>query len=136
MSRLVPFAAFLAFLVTLGLSEVALADVPPPDSCQTAGESCNNAGPDYKSPGVCTSQTCSKTLPGADAPYTYACLLCTAGGPSNDAGSGTGNGDDGGDDGGCRISPRTGSALVSLLVLGSILGLFVRRRRFNTTFRD
>lgn len=115
---------FTVFVFWLGLSSTALGDVPPPDTCQTVGESCSNAEPDYKSPGVCTSQTCSKPVPGGDGPYTYPCLRCLPG--SADGGSAPANG---GDDGGCRISPRAGGSFASLLVVGSLLGLCFRRRK-------
>jgi hypothetical protein len=59
----------------------ARADIAPPDRCNgSAGAACNNAGPGYNSPGICTADTCSHTLPpvngGAPMTMTYACMTC------------------------------------------------------------
>ena len=72
-------------LVTLALVGLtagrARADIAPPDRCNgSAGAPCSNAGPSYNSPGVCSVDTCSRTLPpvggGAPMTMTYACMTC------------------------------------------------------------
>lgn len=129
----------------------ALADVPPPNQCNSAGASCDNAPPDYKSPGVCTASKCQKAL--QDGSIEYDCTLCLAsdaggagaGGAGTGGGSATGGGSstggspstggkkssDSGDDGGCSIgapSAERTSILIGLaLALGGLAAL--RRRR-------
>ncbi len=62
----------------------ALADVAPPNACDTAGASCDTAGPNFDEPGKCESQTCSRYTP--DGPMSYDCLRCAI----PDGGTGTG----------------------------------------------
>ncbi|MCE7894432.1 MAG: hypothetical protein DYH12_32820, partial [Sorangiineae bacterium PRO1] len=75
-------AAFLFGALALSATS-ASADVPPPDQCNTAGDACNTAPPDYKSPGTCTAKKCQKALP--DGSVEYDCNLCV---PSGSAGAG------------------------------------------------
>jgi hypothetical protein len=59
-------------VLTLGLLVTpfsAGADVPPPDTCGTPGGACSSAPPDYKSPGVCTKQRCSRPSPKGNIEY-------------------------------------------------------------------
>lgn len=137
------------FLLPLALAltsfaPVALADVPPPDSCTTAGKPCDTAPPDYKSPGTCVESTCQKAMP--DATLEYPCNLCKAGsggsagsssggssGSSAGSGGGAGStssGSGSGDDGGCSVrgAPQGGAAL-ALLALGLGALALERRRR-------
>jgi hypothetical protein len=64
----------------LGASNVASADVPPPNECSPAGTDCENAPPDYKSPGTCTKSGCSKKNYATGETSTFECNLCV---PSN-----------------------------------------------------
>jgi hypothetical protein len=75
-----------AMVLPLVLSIPAMADVPPPNDCDTpgqgtpavAGQPCNTAPPDYMSEGICVATTCQGTPnPTVDAaPPSYACVLC------------------------------------------------------------
>lgn len=120
-------------------STSARADVPPQDSCQTAGSSCTTAPPDYKSPGICTATKCTKQIGPDGSPYEYDCNLCkpddggsagSGGGSATGGASATGGSkSSSGDSGGCSIvSPGAGVA-GALFALGLSLGAFVRRRR-------
>lgn len=125
------------------LPATAHADVPPADSCATPGSACNTAPPDYKSPGTCTTTTCTKQNFQDGGTYEYPCDLCVAGGSgtggttggagasatggSAGAKSGGGGGDD---DGGCTLAsaPARGAfGLAALALVGLAAGL--RRRR-------
>jgi hypothetical protein len=83
----------LSFVFVLGFAMAggpAQADIAPPDRCNgSAGSACSNAGPTYNGPGICTNDTCSRTLPpvngGAPMTMTYACKTCKA--ASADAGA-------------------------------------------------
>lgn len=149
LSHLAPFAAVAVTLVSL--SGTARADALPQDACDfnlDAGAACDNAGPDYDQPGVCTTTTCLH--PSADGGSAeYACLTCElsdAGvadaGPKSDGGSTTDGGavttrPDGGDtaaasddSGGCSMSPgeRDGATGFAMLSLG-VFGLALSRRK-------
>jgi len=134
------------FFATLSLASVsARADVPPADSCNTAGTACNNAAPDYQSPGVCTDTTCTKQNFQDGGTYEYACQLCLpsdAGTAGAGGGTGTGGGSSTGgsagssskssgssDDGGCSLSPERPASSAPWLALALVgLGLGLRRR--------
>lgn len=135
-------AAFLLGALALS-SASASADVPPPDQCNTAGEACSTAPPDYKSPGTCTAKKCQKALP--DGSVEYDCNLCV---PSGSAGAGGGAGTGGGsatggstatggsksssssDDGGCSIGTPSAERTSLLIALGlGLAGLGALRRR-------
>lgn len=128
--------------VSLILPGIAFADVPPPDSCNTPGQACDTAPPDYHSPGVCVASTCTKA--GPDGSFEVPCNLCKpvdgGTGGSGTGGSGTGGSSTGGssssssndDDGGCSFkgAPARGALALSLLALGlGALALDRRRRR-------
>jgi hypothetical protein len=83
----------LSFVFVLGFAMAggqSKADIAPPDRCNgSAGSACSNAGPMYNGPGICTNDTCSRTLPpvggGMPMTMTYACKTCKA--ASADAGA-------------------------------------------------
>ena len=52
----------------------ARADIPPPDACTKAGETCNNAGKNADQPGICATRTCTRGSPSGT--MTYDCLRC------------------------------------------------------------
>ena len=56
--------------------EAALADIPPPDSCSSVGEACQNAvdGGAAGLPGTCQASQCTRATPAG--PVTYACNRC------------------------------------------------------------
>lgn len=137
---------------TLGLgllwSSAALADVPPPDTCETQGAPCNNAPPNYDSPGTCQAKTCSKTLPDGDggfATHEYPCKLCVAdngsagasgSGNGNAGAAGSGNGSAGAagkgssSDSGCSLSQADGGApAVAALAVAGLGALLLGRRK-------
>jgi MYXO-CTERM domain-containing protein len=133
------FASML--FATLSLASVsARADVPPADSCTTAGSSCDTAAPDYKSPGTCTDTTCTKLNPADGGTYEYPCLRCMPNSGTAGAGGGTGTGGSAGssskssgssDDGGCSLSPGgpgSNAPWLALGLLGLGLGVGFRRR--------
>ncbi|WP_437868358.1 hypothetical protein [Sorangium sp. So ce363] len=146
-SCLVAIAALLA--APLLTSSSARADVPPPESCDTPGSSCNNAGPAYNEPGTCTQQKCQRTLPGEDGGFTtmeYDCNLCIAsGGSSTSASGGSATSASGGDstsagsagadkassdDGGCAMSgAASDGAMAGLMLLCGAAALVTARRR-------
>ncbi|MBP6831562.1 MAG: hypothetical protein KA978_12325 [Deltaproteobacteria bacterium] len=57
----------------------ARADVPPPDSCSTVGQACQNAvdGGATGLPGTCQATQCTRATPAG--PVTYACNRCAPG---------------------------------------------------------
>ncbi len=70
-----------AFGATSHSARTAYADIPPPDVCAQAGQSCNKAGDHFDQPGTCTASTCSHTLPSGDGKLTtttFACNKCVA----------------------------------------------------------
>jgi len=71
-------AVLLAVDVLLGAAGVASADVPPLNECSPAGADCENAPPDYKSPGICTKSGCSKKNYVTGETSSFACNLCVA----------------------------------------------------------
>ncbi|WP_437653045.1 hypothetical protein [Sorangium sp. So ce1182] len=92
LSCLVGLAALLAAPL---LAAPAHADIAPPDTCDTPGSSCSNAGPAADEPGTCTTQKCQRAVPDPDGGVTtveYDCNRCTAaGGASTSTGTaGTG----------------------------------------------
>ena len=114
----------LAPLLLLGLlASTAHADIPPIDSCNKKGETCDNAGNDGKAKGVCQKTRCSKTLPGPNGIETheYDCNRCfEAKGP-------TAAPTNGAKKGGCSVGGHDASA--GWLVAGAALVLAGRRRR-------
>lgn len=60
------------------VAPAARADIPPLDSCDVEGSSCQNVGGDAGQPGVCSARTCRREtgLGGADGVMFYDCLLC------------------------------------------------------------
>ena len=63
-------------LALLLLAPVAArADVPPPDVCGKPGDACTTAPPDYKSPGVCVKQKCSRAV-ASGTTIEYDCNRC------------------------------------------------------------
>ena len=54
----------------------AHADIPPPDSCGTIGEACQNGvdGGATRLSGTCQASQCTRTTPAG--PITYACNRC------------------------------------------------------------
>ncbi len=151
LSHLVPFAAVAVTLVSL--SGTARADVVPPDSCtESAGATCDNAGPDHDQPGICTTAKCGHRGPdgGVEEIDCVTCELSDAGvadaGPKSDAGPTTDGGavttrPDGGDtaaasddSGGCSMSPgeRDGATGFAMLSLG-VLGLALSRRKSKSS---
>jgi hypothetical protein len=134
MSRLLP--ALLAFALLTAPAAVR-ADIAPPDGCAGAeGAACNNAGPSYSAPGVCTTSTCSRTLPPAmpgGQPQTmqYDCKLCKPKAAA-DATSDTGKADGGGeksDDGKCSYGHGRPGPLAALVGLGLVLAFTRGRKR-------
>lgn len=118
-----------AFLTSVLLASVPLsaaADVPPPDSCQNEGASCENAGPNADARGTCEQATCTRTNPGDGGVMSYDCLRCVA----SSSGS---NGKEDDDDGGCscRLSGATSERglVVLMLVAGAGALAWSRRRR-------
>ncbi len=82
----------LAFSAGMAVPALALADVPPPDSCTTDGGVCVNAGGDANQPGICSKATCAKQMPDGGT-MTYDCLKCLptdGGGTGGSGGAGTG----------------------------------------------
>jgi len=67
-----------ALTIHLGTAELASADVPPPNECGTEGTDCENAPPDYHSPGTCTKTSCSKKNYATGETSAYECNLCVA----------------------------------------------------------
>lgn len=55
------------------------ADVPPPDSCSTVGQACQNAvdGGATGLPGTCQASQCTRATPAG--PMTYDCNRCVPG---------------------------------------------------------
>ena len=134
-----------AFLTTLCFATAAWGDVPPPNDCTTPGQACNNAPPDYKSPGICTATECPKAFPPPDGSIVP-CNLCLAddggtgsGGSAGSGGSGTagsagtatGGTSSGGssDDGGCSVSRTPSGGTTPALVLAALAGIALGRRR-------
>jgi hypothetical protein len=122
-----------ATVALLGWSGVARADVAPLDSCPSsasAGQTCNNAGPNNDEPGVCVSTTCEHPTP--DGSTSYACVLCElsdAGAPAQDAGKTGSSGSS--TKSGCALSPlaRDGATGIGMLALGLGALALARRRR-------
>jgi MYXO-CTERM domain-containing protein len=121
-----------ATLAMVSFGGAALADVPPPDACQSissVGQPCSNADPNANQPGVCVASTCERPTP--DGSTSYPCALCQAsdacsakdGGGSSD-GSGSGKS-------GCTMSPleRDGATGFGMLALGIGALALARRRR-------
>jgi MYXO-CTERM domain-containing protein len=118
----------------------ARADIPPPDLCTSPGQPCQNAGPQYDSPGTCVATTCTKQVLGPDGgrmPMTYDCNLCAANGGAGGGGAGGGGA---GGAGGSTSHPSSGSSGCALAPTGSdgagaavlLMGLLVvtaRRRK-------
>lgn len=129
----------LCLTLSLFVAESASADVPPPDNCTTAGTTCSNAPPDYKTAGTCKASTCHKGVPGPDGGITtvpYDCLLCVAAngsGGANTGDSGTTKPPAGAGDSGCNciVSPARagGTMALVMLVIGSASLLSERRLR-------
>lgn len=86
MRRKLAALLFLGFVTTTAPS--ASGDVPPPDSCTTVGESCNNAGSGYDQPGTCVTSTCTRATP--DGSVQYECSRCVAGSAGTGGGTSTG----------------------------------------------
>jgi hypothetical protein len=63
-------------LVVFLVSLPALGDVPPGDVCGQVGAKCQQALPDFKSPGICTKTTCSRRNLSTGKDYDYECLKC------------------------------------------------------------
>jgi len=85
MSRMMKNVLGVLCAVSLFATSAARADIPPPDTCNTKGAVCHNAGTSASEDGVCTAKTCSKGPPGQE--YTYECLLCEPGTPTGAAGA-------------------------------------------------
>jgi MYXO-CTERM domain-containing protein len=140
------FVCSVVVLAALG-SEVARADVAPPDSCTSPGQPCQAAGPQYNQAGICTTTVCTKYLPSPDGGGTtmrYDCNRCEV----SDAGAGSGGttasgGASGGAQGtggfpSCCGSARSGCAVAAshpdggqlglALLIGVGLAVMVRRR--------
>ncbi|XXT21254.1 hypothetical protein WME94_06780 [Sorangium sp. So ce429] len=150
LSCLVGIAALLAAPL---LAAPARADIAPPDTCDTPGSSCSNAGPAADEPGTCTTQKCQRAVPDPDGGVTtveYDCNRCTAaGGGSTSTGSagtgsagtgsaGTGSAGTGSagtdtaasDDAGCATSSTApGGAMAGLMLLSGAAALVAARRR-------
>ncbi|XYH99607.1 hypothetical protein ACMHYB_07550 [Sorangium sp. So ce1128] len=146
LSCLVGIAALLAAPL---LAAPAHADIAPPDTCDTPGSSCSNAGPAANEPGTCTTQKCQRAVPDPDGGVTtveYDCNRCTAaGGGSTSAGSAatgsaatgsaaTGSAATGSaassDDAGCATSgAASGGAMAGLMLLSGAAALVAARRR-------
>ena len=111
-------------LLALGAGR-ANADVPPPDLCTSPGQPCQNAGPQYDSPGTCAATTCTKQVPGPDGgmmSMTYDCNLCTAGG--GDGGSHPSSGSSG-----CALAPTGSDGAAAAVLVMAMLVLAARRRK-------
>jgi hypothetical protein len=65
-----------AFALVFALPLTALADVPPGDVCGQVGAACQQARPDFKTPGICRKATCSRMNLSTGKEYTYDCLRC------------------------------------------------------------
>ena len=119
-----PMRRFLApFALLVLLTATARADIPPLDSCNKEGETCDNAGNDGKAKGVCQKTRCSKSLPGPNGVETheYDCLRCfETKGPAAAPTSGAKKG-------GCSVGGRDQGT--GWLVAGAALALAARRRR-------
>lgn len=133
----------LAPLLVLGILSAAApsasADVPPPDSCTTVGQSCNNAGPSYDRPGTCVSTTCNRATP--DGSVEYQCSRCLVGGgtgggsgsgggaATGGVGSDAGNGSGASSDGGCGCAFAHEHPTMPALLAALGLAVLVIRRR-------
>ena len=96
----------------------ARADVAPPDSCTSPGQPCQNAGPQYDSPGSCVATTCTRQVPAPDGgmmPMTYDCNRCTANPSSGSSG--------------CALAPTGGDGAGAAVLLIATLAFIARRRR-------
>jgi MYXO-CTERM domain-containing protein len=111
----------------------ARADVAPPDSCTSPGQPCQNAGPQYDSPGTCLTATCTRQVPAPDGgtmSMDYDCNRCTANGGAGGNGAGGGGGSMKSGSSGCSVAPTHGrsDAATAILLIGTLL-LTARRRR-------
>ena len=114
------------------LASAAHADVPPPDTCDVAGEACNTAGDTYDQPGTCEASTCTRASPAG--PVTYDCSRCVARTTAEDAAATTDSpttsepkrakGGSGCALGPSRFAPRGAALLLAMAALG-----LTRRRR-------
>jgi MYXO-CTERM domain-containing protein len=138
------FLVAATFALAFAAPSLSHADVPPPDACQTPGQSCDTAPPDYQSPGTCVATNCPKA--GPDGGFDVPCNLCVPddGGTGTGGAAGSGSGGAAGssaggsagkssgsssDDGGCSLSgaPAQGGAALGMLLLG--LGAMALGRR-------
>ena len=102
----------------------AYADIPPPDTCDEAGEACTNAGPGFDQSGTCFQRTCSKGPPGQTV--SYDCLRCEV---AVGGGSEPHDEDDDSDDGCSVRGVGTERGLAGLMVLVGLALLGRGRRR-------
>lgn len=126
LARLIAPTAFLL------LPALALADVLPPDQCDSSkksGDSCENAGPGGDQSGACVDKKCGRIAyypDGGRGSAEYACLTCDADAArTSESDSSTSSG------GGCSITPWTRDRLTAggMLALGLVAFGFSRRRR-------
>jgi len=112
----------LLIALTLLVSTTALADIPPPNQCDKPGAACDTAGPDYKSPGVCQTQRCSRQLPGPNGveKHEYDCNLCMPAPAKPPATGGAKKA------GACSVGGGAGGAATIMLLAGFLLA--TRRR--------
>jgi hypothetical protein len=72
-----PIALALALALGFLCAPIAAsADVPPPSACDVVDKPCNTAPPDYRSPGVCKKDRCSRATP--SGVVSYDCNLCAS----------------------------------------------------------
>jgi hypothetical protein len=121
------------FMTVAGLFTAlpALADIPPPDSCNDAGAACSTAGANADEPGICTKSECTRSSP--NGTVTYECLRCIPGpAPKPTPTPGPKASDPKSKDaGGCSVGHFSNEGLVGggMLALGLAALVFARRRR-------
>jgi hypothetical protein len=93
------------------VSALAWADLPPPDGCPTAGQTCDNAGPGHDQPGTCQAAKCTRASP--DGPVEYDCSRCVASANGGSGGSGGGAAAGGSSAGGRSSAPEGGGGAAS-----------------------
>jgi hypothetical protein len=150
--RRIAIIGLVSWLSIFGAAE-ARADLAPANTCTTAGQSCTNAPPDYKTAGTCKASTCNRFVPGPDGarqPMPYDCTLCVAdngaggGGTAGSTGAGGGAAAGAGaagaagatsagskDESGCNcvVSPARGGSAIAALMLAIGAGALLAERR-------
>ena len=131
--RFAPLAAAVTLTFVLG-APAARGDVAPPNSCNTAGQSCNTAlgpGGQYTAAGTCVQTMCPHTGPQPDGSIGTTEIPCALCEPSDAGTSGSGGGGKSGGGGGCSIGRFSALdfAPLGLVAAGAALLAASRRRR-------